>query len=226
MAKRLAEFMAKKQGIDLGDLSEEALKNFMNFINDGLKALDDGAKGIGEFLGNAGKEMDKLFETKKTVTTSRDRNAGEVKGEVKVTEMQPQIKDISERHVRHGEEVVTELLHYGVPGMKWGRRKARGAALSGRSPSADHKDARELQRKKVYELSNEELQRLTKRLDLEQKWKKANPSKIERGQKIVKQILGVGETVNSVVKFANSDVGKKVIARGALAVAQAKANAK
>lgn len=84
-----------------------------------------------------------------------------------------------------------ELMHYGVKGMKWGVRKDRGAnrvtvgeRLKGarakakaevkrlRTPqnqSADSKRATHLKAKKVHELSNRQIQDLTKRLELERK---------------------------------------------------------
>ena len=69
--------------------------------------------------------------------------------------------------------MTNELTHYGVIGMKWGRRKA-----SSGSSSADHISVSGLRKKKLNEMSNDELTQLTKRLQLERQYKELNMSKV------------------------------------------------
>jgi hypothetical protein len=71
-----------------------------------------------------------------------------------------------------------KLKHSGVPGMKWGVRKASqvitGAARAmgyGRPGSKEANETKALKRKKLHELSNEDLKKLTQRMQLEQQYK-------------------------------------------------------
>lgn len=104
-----------------------------------------------------------------------------------------------------------ELYHYGVLGMKWGvRRNRKAASLSTsntkpktkRIPSEDHLQAQQLKKKKLYEMSNKELETLTRRMQLEQNYKNLNRQQISKGQKFVTDILTeVGkETAKNIVK--------------------------
>lgn len=80
------------------------------------------------------------------------------------------------------------LAHYGVLGMKWGRRKGQDTS------SSDHKNASSLKSKKVHELSNEQLKTLTKRLNLESEFKRLNPSTKDRMANLASGLI------NSAVK--------------------------
>ena len=104
-----------------------------------------------------------------------------------------------------------ELYHYGVLGMKWGVRRNRKSASSStpntnikrkRVPSEDHLQAKQLKKKKLYEMSNKELETLTRRMQLEQNYKNLNRQQISKGQKFVTDILTeVGkETAKNIVK--------------------------
>lgn len=112
-----------------------------------------------------------------------------------------------------------ELYHYGVLGMKWGRRKARGS--SSKTPRKQRKwseDAREtaaIKKKKVSQMSNAELKRANERIRLEQEYSRLNPSAIKKGVKIVGATAATMGTVMNLVN--NSDkminLGKKAIAK-------------
>lgn len=80
-----------------------------------------------------------------------------------------------------------ELKHYGVLGMKWGRRKAQY------NTSADHDRARQLEKKHVSEMSNKELRELNDRQQLESKHKQLNPSTIKKAVTVVTAVAaGLG----------------------------------
>lgn len=106
------------------------------------------------------------------------------------------------------------LAHYGVKGMRWGRRKRRddgdGGGLFKRERSADHIKSREIKKKHVSEMSNAELKALTARLQLEKQLSDLSPSKVERGNKAVKDSLNVVNTANAVIGFVNSPAGKMI----------------
>lgn len=104
-----------------------------------------------------------------------------------------------------------ELYHYGVLGMKWGVKRDRKTTSSNTSktkpkskrvPSEDHLEAKRLKKKKLYEMTNKELETLNRRMQLEQNYKNLNRQQISRGEKFVTDILTeVGkETAKGIVK--------------------------
>lgn len=110
-------------------------------------------------------------------------------------------------------EVETEtddfLAHYGVPGMKWGKRKGSTSTADVHGDAASAKDARERAKKSgTSSLSNQELQALVTRTNLEQQYSKLNPSKFEKGHTKVKAILGVVGTVSAIIAIGNSPAGQ------------------
>lgn len=117
-----------------------------------------------------------------------------------------------EIYIINGIEYTREecLAHYGVLGMKWGRRKARETSSSNpkrkkmstidkiknriknnkdkkerlkkayeQSLSADHKEATKLKTKDTKQLSNDELRKLTNRMQLEKQYKELRSSEIK-----------------------------------------------
>lgn len=76
------------------------------------------------------------------------------------------------------------LQHYGIKGMKWGVRRKRGP--SGRV-SSDYSSVRKLKKKKLSQLSNADLKKIKKRMDLE---KDVRSAKKNPGQKLVDRVLG------------------------------------
>lgn len=107
-----------------------------------------------------------------------------------------------------------ELLHYGVKGMKWGVRRTDSqlARARGAKPSEDHKKVASYQARAkaggVKTLSNKEMQAVVNRLNLEQNYKRLNPSTINRGLNTTKSVVGAVGTVSSVIALANSPAGQ------------------
>jgi hypothetical protein len=99
------------------------------------------------------------------------------------------------------------LQHYGRLGMKWGVRNSQG------SGSADHLTVSGLKRKKVSEMSNEELKKVANRLELERRYKDLNPSAVRRGGKAVNNILSnLGKVAAAAGTIASlAAAGKKII---------------
>lgn len=168
-----------------------------------------------------------------------------------------------------------ELYHYGVLGMKWGRRKARGHAGPGRYVTAkrqlagdkrdlnalnkgghlsygitkkrqerfdkrdraalekriakneaslvkkeavdtrsdDAKTAAKIKKKKVSEMSNQELRTINERTRLEQEYSRLNPNMVKKGTKIVAATAATMGTVMNL--YNNSDklvnLGSKLV---------------
>ena len=110
---------------------------------------------------------------------------------------------------------MSELMHYGIKGMKWGVRRYQNkdgtltAAGKKREReqtkgwSKEAKEARRIKRKSVNQMTNKELQTLNRRLDLEANYKRLNPSAAQRGLAYVGTAAAAIGTVNTLVK--NSD---------------------
>lgn len=122
-----------------------------------------------------------------------------------------------------GEAAVAEVLeHHGIKGMKWGIRRERGSdgTVGGGKPkqkvSKDAKKAAAAAEKAkkhgTKSLSNEEMQALVNRINLEQQLsqKTRQSSKIKKGEEKAKQILAVGATVNAAIAFAKSPAGQAI----------------
>lgn len=91
-----------------------------------------------------------------------------------------------------------ELYHYGVLGMKWGRRKSR--------MSQDAREAKAIKKKKVSEMSNAELRKLNERQNLERNHRQLNPNALKRGLAVVGATAGAMGTV-----LALKNNGKQII---------------
>lgn len=92
-----------------------------------------------------------------------------------------------------------EMTHYGIPGMRWGKRK--GVALTS---SSDHSEAAALRKKKPSELSNKELQTINTRKQLEKKYKDLNPSTVTQGHNAIKGVLAIAGTSAAVIALSNN----------------------
>lgn len=114
------------------------------------------------------------------------------------------------------------LTHYGVKGMRWGVRRERESkgGSSGlknpfkkEPPSKDAAQAKALQKRikknGLDNLTNEELQALTKRMQLTQNYKNlANPKKQQNaGAKFVKEVLET-EAKNYVRPYVAKGIAK------------------
>lgn len=99
--------------------------------------------------------------------------------------------------------------------MKWGVRKGSSSSTSEHGPSSDHLEA-EAHRAKlraggIKALSNDELQKLNTRMQLEQNHRNLadkQPSKFNKGHGHVKKVLAAGKTLADVYNTVNSPAGK------------------
>lgn len=122
-----------------------------------------------------------------------------------------------------------ELYHYGVLGMKWGRRKSRSRIgkpmLRTRKPkidkrSEDSKNVAQIRKKKVNQMTNQELKEVNKRLELETKYNELANKKIT-GQRAVSAIIATGLTIGTIetaarnykkaADFVIDKLGKRVV---------------
>lgn len=138
--------------------------------------------------------------------------------------------EVAMSQTERGRLVMDDMLkHYGVKGMHWGVRKddsGGGSTNSTKTAPSPRKseDAKavekafgKIDRGGTNALSNQELQHLVNRLNLEQQYSRLTTSPtqqqmnaIERGHNTVKLALGIGKTVNDVNKFMKSPAGKAI----------------
>jgi len=108
---------------------------------------------------------------------------------------------------------VDTLYHFGVKGMRWGVRKDR--TKTGRKKrsqgSGDYQRSRKLKRRSLKNLSNKQLEQLNRRLELEQNYKRLNPSTAKKGYKVVQTLVGVGGTAMTAYKLASSPAVKALL---------------
>lgn len=102
------------------------------------------------------------------------------------------------------------LQHFGILGMKWGRRKRKTSLSKGKSklvktsnnhPDHDRKVA--LKKKKLRQMSNEEIKALNNRLQLEKTYRELTQAEVSKGRKFVSEILG-----NAAKQTASTYVSK------------------
>ena len=98
-------------------------------------------------------------------------------------------------------DIADELKHYGVKGMKWGVRKDRGGQSSRRrarrQPAEEAKATLKRRKRATSEaerLSNQELQKRIKRMELEKKYTSLTKNKrdgvlVKNGERVAKDLL-------------------------------------
>lgn len=112
-----------------------------------------------------------------------------------------------------------ELAHYGIKGMKWGRRRAvgsdglvkKGSTKEYSDDAASAKSSKEkAQSKGVQSLSNDELRQLNERMNLEQNYTRMAPQQVNKGKTVVSRIASgvkaadeVGRAVSNVPGINN-----------------------
>ena len=118
------------------------------------------------------------------------------------------------------------LEHYGIPGMKWGKRSARAstkASKKGADEEPDDPDFASTRRtlsKPIRKVSNQELINLNQRLNLEQNYSKIKKQNqpTAKVDKAVKGILAAGATAGGLYALYNSKHGQDAIKVGKAAL--------
>lgn len=109
------------------------------------------------------------------------------------------------------------LTHYGVLGMKWGKRKASAStSSSSKSKSSlpnsnDHKEAVAIQKKKPSQMTNAELRKVNERIRLENEYKRLNPTTLSKGLSFVNSLTSTANTAMNLYGTSKKavEIGKK-----------------
>lgn len=108
-----------------------------------------------------------------------------------------------------------DLLHYGVKGMKWGKRKDS----SSRAPSSeDHMEVAALRRQETRTLSNKDLKKVNERLQLEANYARLNPGTTSKGKQFVEGTLAAAKLAANVYAIQTNPAVAAVLQLGKLAV--------
>jgi len=126
------------------------------------------------------------------------------------------------------------LSHSGVLGMHWGKHKggsglknspagkavAKGITKNVKSlvknpiktakASADHIEKNKLKLKKISEMSNDEIMKLTRRINLEKQVKDLRPNAYKKGMNIVKGVTAAGTTIASLYALTQTPLAKSI----------------
>lgn len=106
------------------------------------------------------------------------------------------------------------IAHFGVRGMKWGIRRDRPKVDIRSQDAKNAALAKKIVRKHgTKALSNQELQALVTRMNLEKQYATLmaqNPSRIRRGHTVVKELLSVGKTFQDAYNLANGPMARGV----------------
>lgn len=132
---------------------------------------------------------------------------------------------MSESFTSEEERFQKAFAQWGVRGMHWGVRKRKDSGESGKgsakkvlekltekkdtSESSDSKKARDLSKKKLSEMSNDELRAYTQRLQLEKQYNDLAPKekvgKVKAGKQFVASLVG------TAAKQAAGEYAKKAL---------------
>lgn len=108
------------------------------------------------------------------------------------------------------------LCHYGTLGMKWGHRKDKKRSGRKRTRSEDHMKAATIKKKRVTEMSNEELRTATARMQLENQFYQQAAMNIKNGKHWVgAEMNKIGNTyVTALTKPSSTIAAAKQLIKG------------
>ena len=104
------------------------------------------------------------------------------------------------------------LMHFGILGMKWGRRKGASKITVAKKASEDHDIARKVIGKQAHELSNADIKKFAERKALEKQYKELTKKQVSAGRKFVTDLL-ITLAKEQATAFAKGQLTKMVAKR-------------
>ena len=198
-------------------------KTVINWIRDDVKTMKE-QKMVRKILDNMLSEEiqhggDQMADKSVTIKNATDKQLDELIMRLrKERELQNLISDLKRNSSSgympydYGQEISTEqavelLYHFGIPGMKWGKRNRSSNVPS----SEDHINKTKLQKKPLKSMSNMELRKLNERLQLEKQYKDLNPKDINKGLNFVKKVTAAGTTLASLYALSKTPMVQDMI---------------
>jgi hypothetical protein len=116
------------------------------------------------------------------------------------------------------EAPIDSLYHFGIFGMRWGKRKGRVGSNKGDNDditviSDDHLRKVKLNGKRPEELSNSELKVINERISLERQYKLLNKKEVSAGRKFVNEVLynsGKQMATSYLTKYGTKGIDKLI----------------
>lgn len=107
------------------------------------------------------------------------------------------------------------LAHYGILGMKWGVKRAKNNVKAGnkkpkrsKGASEDHVEVKKIRKKSISQMSNSDLEKIIKRMQLEKQYKDLKKNQVDSGKKVAKEILDYANTASNFYNLATSPGAK------------------
>lgn len=223
----------KYKGKEFDDYSEGIGKEYLTDVrktyNRVLSDIADETPGSpsGKYKAEFFVTEDSFFPSMVIVPAGEAKHAeGDLVVELEWDEKTGKVVKIGGLSILEHSDFYDTLEHYGIKGMRWGVRRSKKEiskdnakrAKEGKevTPSKEAKAAKAAAAKAkkhgLDALSNDELNQLNKRMNLERNYDQLmkDQSKREKGKSIVGKTLAAGATVNSVIAFSRSPVGKAI----------------
>jgi len=120
----------------------------------------------------------------------------------------PEVSTESPIEDLYHEDLVNDTLsHFGIPGMKWGKK---GSKPPKRPISEDYTAAREARAKGYKHLTTTELKALNTRMQLEKSLRELKVSEYSKGLEVVKALTSAGTTIAALYAVSNTPLGQAV----------------
>lgn len=110
------------------------------------------------------------------------------------------------------------IKHIGILGMKWGSKKSTDRVLgkTGKLKPipkylSDNEKAKAISRKGLKNMSNDEINTVLKRMNLEKQMKDLNIAKLKRGEEMAKTVLSIGTTVAAIYGLSKTPLGEAIV---------------
>jgi hypothetical protein len=115
------------------------------------------------------------------------------------------------------------LTHFGILGMHWGRRTGKTPTTD----SSDHVTTTAIKKKKLSQMSNAEIKKLSERLQLEKSYKELSKKQVSDGERIVKESLvnGAKQALTPIIAENTAKIAGFIIS-AAISAARKKAAAR